>query len=131
MVDTADYWQLNLCTKSRVLISFRLVKMSASEAEKAWLMRQPAKGLPWLLRKSNDQDVKHMKTVAEALLQGRTNTNVEPSRERNTFADSEARRYAPIVPIAILLVFAHAVYIIAWLCVAVFWSGQSEKSRSQ
>ena len=61
--DTADYWQLNLCTTSRALISFSLVEMSTSKAEKkAWLMRQPAKGLPWLTMKSNDEEIQHMKT---------------------------------------------------------------------
>ena len=67
--DAADYWQLDLCPTSRALVSFSLVEMSTSEAEKAWLMRRPAKGLPWLIMKSKDQDVQDMKTAAEALLQ--------------------------------------------------------------
>ena len=61
--------QMDLCTESRALISFSLVEKSAHEAERAWLVRQPPKGLPWLIMKSKGQEVENMKTVAEALLQ--------------------------------------------------------------
>ena len=68
--DVEDYWQLDLCVTSRVLISFSLVEMSPSEAkERSWLMRKPAKGLPWVIMKSQDVEVQQMKTVAEELLQ--------------------------------------------------------------
>ena len=66
--DSQDYWQLNLCTTSRVLTSFGLVELDPKVEKEAWLIRRPTKGLPWLIMKSKDDEVQEMKRVAEQLL---------------------------------------------------------------
>ena len=65
--DSQDYWQLNLCATA--LTSFDLVDMDPKVEEQAWLIRRPAKGPPWLIMKSKDDEVQQMKRVAEELLQ--------------------------------------------------------------